>query len=169
MDALPSFNYHPDPMATGSVVASEEPCEICGMARGAVYSGPVYAVDEIETVCPWCIADGRLATEFEATMTDVEPAPGGISADVLDVIAHRTPGFAGWQQERWLFHCSDGAAFVGRVGYDELRTLPDALESLKLDGVDDELLQYLHPDGDATAYLFHCLHCQTNLAYADFT
>lgn len=169
MNDLPSFAYHPDPIATGSVVASDDPCETCGAARGAIYTGPVYAVDEVEAVCPWCIADGSVAAQFDATFTDVDPAPDGVPADVLDEIARRTPGFAGWQQERWLFHCNDGAAFLGRVGYDELQAQPGAIESLRSDGVDDELLRHLHPDGDATAYLFRCRHCHTNLAYADYT
>ncbi|WP_321791288.1 CbrC family protein [Burkholderia pyrrocinia] len=56
--SLPAFRYHPDPPATGSVIRSDARCVCCGDARGDVYAGPVYAVDEYEQcICPWCIAD----------------------------------------------------------------------------------------------------------------
>lgn len=56
--SLPAFRYHPDPLATGSVIRSDARCVCCGDARGYVYAGPVYAVDEYENcLCPRCIAD----------------------------------------------------------------------------------------------------------------
>ncbi|MGK5440406.1 CbrC family protein [Micromonospora sp. URMC 105] len=33
-----------------------------------------------------------------------------------------------WQQPSWLYHCGDGAAFLGAVGYDALRAHPDAVD-----------------------------------------
>ena len=49
---------------------------------------------------------------------------------VVAEITQRTPGFTGWQQERWLYHCAEPAAFLGRVGYEQIRELPDALDAL---------------------------------------
>ncbi|MBK1868507.1 CbrC family protein [Aestuariivirga sp. YIM B02566] len=50
---LPKFTYHPDPIATGSLVASEEICICCGQARGFIYKGPAYAVEElVDCICP---------------------------------------------------------------------------------------------------------------------
>ncbi|WP_264169817.1 CbrC family protein [Burkholderia cepacia] len=43
--SLPAFRYHPDPLATGSVIRSDARCVCCGDARGYVYAGPVHAVD----------------------------------------------------------------------------------------------------------------------------
>jgi len=94
---------------------------------------------------------------------------------VLEEVAQRTPGFVGWQQEHWLFHCTDAAAFLGRIGWDDVKEMPDALESLFCDladlGVDrgeaERQLKLLHPDGDLTGYLFRCLHCGAHLAYSD--
>ncbi|MGH3347144.1 MAG: CbrC family protein [Nocardioides sp.] len=110
-ELLPSFRYHPEPLRTGSLVMSTAACEQCGQARGYAYAGPTYSVAEVETVCPWCIADGSAARYFDAEFTTVDGAPAGISDDVVDEILHRTPGFAGWQQETWLFHCADAAEF----------------------------------------------------------
>lgn len=165
---FPAFRYHPDPIATGSVVADAGECESCGEQRGFVYRGPIYCVDEIEVVCPWCIADGRAAATFDASFTDVVEPPAGVRSEVVDEILHRTPGFAGWQQERWLFHCGDAAEFLGRVGHAELLDHPDALDMLASDGNPPELVEALSTDGDATGYLFRCLSCGQHLAYADF-
>jgi uncharacterized protein len=169
-DELPQFRYHPDPVTMGSVVESAEVCERCGQARGFVYAGPVYAVEEVEFLCPWCIADGSAADQFDADFTTTDGAPSDVPAAVLEEIVHRTPGFAGWQQERWMFHCADGAEFLGRVGWEEVSALPGAVESLRSDGgLDDAAMRNLSAAGDLTGYLFRCGHCGLGLAYADYT
>ena len=129
---LPTFRYHPDPVATGEVVPSTAECSVCHVARGFVYVGPVYAIEEVEGVCPWCIADGAAAAEFDAEFTDVGwGVPSDVPPAVTEEIAKRTPGFRGSQQEHWLYHCRDAAAFLGRVGFDDLAHAPEALEMLK--------------------------------------
>jgi uncharacterized protein CbrC (UPF0167 family) len=150
---------------------------VCGQSRGSIYTGPVYAVEElIDCLCPWCIEDGSAAEKFEAEFTDVG---GGVPADVpsavLNHLATRTPGFTAWQQEHWLYHCSDAAAFLGRVGWDEVQLHEDAVESLLREHPEhgstareaQSFLASLSTDGDATAYLFRCRHCGRHLAYSD--
>jgi uncharacterized protein len=165
--ATPVFRYHPDPIATGALVESADKCERCRQARGLVYAGPTYTVNEVEFICPWCIADGSAAQEFDAEFTTVDGAPSDIPRAILQEVLHRTPGFAGWQQERWLFHCSDAAEFVGLVGYRDVADMPSALQSLAEDGWNPEHLQHMSVDGDLTGYLFRCRQCETKLAYAD--
>jgi uncharacterized protein CbrC (UPF0167 family) len=114
---LPAFRYHPDPLATGSVIASDAACAACDKARGYVYAGPVYAPDEPEALCPWCIADGTAAEVFDAEFTDVGVGvPDDVPREVLEELAFRTPGFSGLQQEHWLYHCADAAEFHGVAG-----------------------------------------------------
>ena len=148
------------------------------MARGFIYAGPVYAVDELEAAfCPWCIADGTAAEEFDAEFTDVEPdLPADVPAGVVEEILRRTPGFSGWQQEHWLFHCGDGAAFLGRVGHAELEPYPDAIEMLRHERDElgwpseqvEDYLCALDKEAQPTAYLFRCRTCGLHLAYSDF-
>jgi uncharacterized protein len=165
---LPEFRYHPDPQATGSVAASDQRCGRCGQARGFIYTGPVYAVEELDRcLCPWCIADGSAAEEFAAEFTDVGwGVPPEVPGAVLQEVSTRTPGFSGWQQEHWLYHCGDAAAFLRRVGWTELQSYPDAIESLQNDH-DSDSVRALDLDGEATAYLFRCRHCDRHIAYAD--
>jgi len=164
---LPEFPYHPDPRATGVVEASETVCASCGQGRGFIYTGPVYAAEElVDCLCPWCIADGSAAEKFEAEFTDVGwGVPEDVPRRVIEEVATRTPGFSGWQQEHWLYHCGDAASFLGRVGWRELQAYPEAIEPLR-QGSDDDL-EALSADGETTAYLFRCRHCARHLAYAD--
>lgn len=83
---------------------------------GYAYTGPFYALDEIEILCPWCISSGAAADTFDGDFTDPDEAPDDVPAEVFDDVRLRTPGFAGWQQERWLFHCRDSMAFLRPAG-----------------------------------------------------
>src|SRR6266487_2219862 len=56
----------PDPRGTGSVTESDARCQTCGAARGYIYTGPIYPIEELDQVlCPWCIADGTAAAKFD--------------------------------------------------------------------------------------------------------
>jgi uncharacterized protein CbrC (UPF0167 family) len=115
------------------------------------------------------------AERYEAQFTEVD---SGVAPGVARAIETRTPGFSGWQQERWLVHCGDGAAFLRRVGAAGLTAHPDAVEYLRLDlewprrrspEAFDRFLAAVDADGQPTAYLFKCRTCGEFLAYADCT
>jgi uncharacterized protein CbrC (UPF0167 family) len=143
--SLPSFRYHPDPLGTGAIVESDTKCICCGRARGFIYTGPVYAVEEYNRkICPWCIADGSAHEKLDASFTDEALIGGGgiwdeVKQDVIQEVAFRTPGFSGWQQEQWWTHCHDAAQFLGRAGRAELEAYgPDAISAIqKSAGLDD--------------------------------
>ena len=176
VEPMPVFRYHPNPIATGSVVASSAACLACGQTRGFIYVGPVHAVEEVgEGLCPWCISDGTAASKFSAEFTDAAiDAPAGLPASVLDELCRRTPGYDSWQQDQWLYHCGDGCAFLGAVGRADLEAYPDALEMLRGDlpgweeGDVEAYIDGLSATGSPTAYLFSCMHCGQHLAYSDF-
>ncbi|MFF3960210.1 CbrC family protein [Streptomyces griseorubiginosus] len=169
--ALPAFPYHPSPVATGSVTASDAPCVCCGQERGWVYTGPVHAIDAPDSgICPYCIAFGKAAERYDATFAD--GIKGDVPEEVVEAVLRRTPGFLAWQSPYWLTHCGDGAAFLGRAGAKELDKHPEAVDRLRAEWPDDrfdDFLAALDEDGGPTAYLFRCRHCATHLAYADFT
>lgn len=175
--SLPDFPYHPDPVATGSIEQRSALCRACGRDRGWVSVAPAYAVEDLHgAVCPWCIADGTAAERFDARFTVLGPdVPSTVPRVVLDEVERRTPGFSGWDDERWLFCCEDAAAFLGPVGWEELAERPDAVEDLRvqvtgwgLEADDVEaLIGSIDVDGSSTAYLFRCRHCDRHLAYVD--
>ncbi|MGW6280578.1 CbrC family protein [Kribbella sp. NPDC055071] len=180
MSTVPGFRYHPDPVGTGSAVASEGACGLCGEKTGFRYEGPVYGV-QLQEICLGCIADGTAADRLvgahgPAEFTDVGwGVPDGVPAAVLDEISRRTPGYYAWQQDHWLYHCDDGAAYLGRVGWEQVQHDSGAMLALRLEanelGLDGsaamDWIGRLSVDGDMTAYLFECLHCGLHLAYSD--
>src|SRR5690242_9348045 len=123
VESLPTFKYHPDPIGTGSVVESTVVCPCCGKARGYTYQGPVFSEHDNldQCLCPWCIADGSAHEKFDADFTDPDGVGDygswdAVPQSVVQEVACRTPGFTGWQQERWWTHCGDAAAFLGLAG-----------------------------------------------------
>jgi uncharacterized protein len=182
--SLPTFKYHPDPIKTGSIEPSPVECACCGEARGYIYSGPVYAEDELDDrICPWCISDGSAHAKFGASFTDeagVGGYPGGsaqwdkVTRAVIEETAFRTPGFSGWQQEQWWTHCGDGAEFLGRIGFGEAsKHGPDLLEALApaagfaTAAERESYLRALDRDGSPTGYAFRCRHCGKLGGYSD--
>lgn len=176
---LPAFRYHPDPIATGSVKLSRTACVCCEQARGFIYVGPVFAEEDLdEELCPWCIADGSAAAKFNAVFTDPDSIGDhgmwpSVSPEVTKEVATRTPGFSGWQQERWFTCCRDAALFLGRMGHEELEALgDDALVAIQREcGLEGEqwvaYLKALDSEGSPTAYVFRCAHCNRLGGYSD--
>lgn len=179
-EALPTFRYHPDPIATGSIEASDTECMVCKRARGYIYTGPVYSEEELgDLICPWCIADGTAHERFDAEFTDLASIGGGdkweeVADAIAEEVAYRTPGFSGWQQEKWFTHCDDAAAFLGVVGHDELKVMgPEATEAIRseaeLSGREwERYFKALNKEGSPTAYIFRCLHCGAYGGYSDY-
>ena len=50
---LPAFRYHPDPLDTGAFEESPDGvvCDCCGKTTHIFYTGPFYAVEDIECLC----------------------------------------------------------------------------------------------------------------------
>lgn len=177
--SLPTFRYHPDPLASGAIVPSDTECECCGEARGYIYTGPTFCDEDlVDCLCPWCIADGSAHEEFQAEFTDASAIGGEDQEDplpdsVIEEVAYQTPGFSGCQQEHWLTCCGDAAAYLGNAGHTELENKwPEAIPAVKAtSGTSgaawDRYFASLDLLSGPTAYVFQCLHCHRHLAYSD--
>lgn len=178
--SLPTFTYHPDPVATGSVEPSKEPCLACGRARGFIYAGPVYAQAELDgSFCPWCIADGSAHAQHAAAFLDPDGVGGygewdAVPRAVVEEVAQRTPGFCGWRRELWWTHCGDAAEFLGPVGrHGAVEAGAAFLAAIRAEaGIarEPDWLDYLGAldrDRGPTAYLFRCRHCGALGGYSD--
>ena len=177
---VPKFKYHPDPLATGVVIRSGNLCESCDQHRGYIYTGPVYSEEEyVDAICPWCIADGSAHKRLDAEFCDIAGIGGygdwdSVENTVLEEVAFRTPGFSGWQQERWWTHCGDAAAFIGAVGAKEAMALGESyIEVLLRDaGLENHphataYIESLDREHGPTAYAFKCIECGEFGGYSD--
>jgi uncharacterized protein CbrC (UPF0167 family) len=176
---LPTFRYHPDPIKSGSIVASDATCVCCKKALGYIYTGPVYSEEDglDDALCPGCIADGSAYRKYDATFVDENGMADHIPVAAQKEIAQRTPGYSAWQSERWLACCSDAMAFVEPVGIHEVRRDYPQLEGTLMSqivyewersgGAAKQMLDTLHRDHSPTAYVFKCLHCDTYSAFID--
>jgi uncharacterized protein CbrC (UPF0167 family) len=168
MSTLPTFRYHPDPIATGSIEESPNECLSCGQARGYIYTGSVYAEDDFENdICPWCIADGSAAEQFEATFSDgYSLTEADVSDEIVEEVTKRTPGFECWQSEVWLTCCDDACEFHGDATKSDLQAvdeddLEDMLAEWDLSMSEwKQLVKSYQPKGDPAVYKFVCRHCK---------
>lgn len=75
---LPFFKYHPDPFATGTFRRMDEPvfCPCCGHETSIIYAGPFYSKDEVNYLCPHCIASGAAAEKYSGEFQDSASTAG---------------------------------------------------------------------------------------------
>ena len=137
----------------------------------------MYGEYELQTVCPWCIGDRSAHEKFGVEFVDRDLVGNGwdqVPVEVVDELACATPGFSGWQQERWFTHCADAAQFLGPMGKEQLQAEgAEAIEVIRLEsgyeGKEWDLyyssLNYRY--GPGTAYLFKCIHCGRLGGYSD--
>ncbi|MCP5492111.1 MAG: CbrC family protein [Chlamydiales bacterium] len=176
---LPSFRYHPDPLSTGSIESSEEICECCGESRGYVLTTHIYATEEIEFICPWCVADGSASRKFDGEFVSSCNFDGtNLSESIIEEVTKRTPSFESWQDEKWFTHCSDACQFLGNPSLEELKALSKEEIAQGVDehrfypyvgddnAGEDDIENYL-PLGDWSFYKFSCLHCKKLIYYMD--
>ncbi len=171
---LPTFRYHPNPIATGSINISDAACECCGEARGYIYSASLYSIYDVELLCPWCIADGSAARKFDGTFNDDRPlSMSGISDEITEEVCKKTPGFVSWQQERWQDHCGNACEFHGDAERDDLLNMSaDELEHcLNEAGYDRNMwarfIENYEMGGDPPIYKFKCRKCSMALYCID--
>ena len=178
-NSLPLFQYHPDPIASGSIVASDAQCRGCGQQRGFIYTGAVYSTHDLnDALCPWCIFDGTAHKLFGAVFVDPKAVGDygrwdAVADSVIEEVCFRTPSFSGWQEERWFTHCGEAAEFIAAIGAAELQNLdPSLYKAIAEESgfLGDELACYmerLDKDAGPTAYAFHCRVCGAWGGYSD--
>lgn len=163
---LPEFKYHPNPLDTGAFVESDKICECCGESRGFIYASQLYCTIQIDAICPWCIAEGRVAKKFKGIFNiDFPLAQAGLSSEIIDEVTERTPGLARVEHEHWESCCSDACEYHGlatrndilAMDYELFRELFSAL-----DVAEDEVLRIkreYQPGGNPAIYKWRCRHC----------
>ena len=163
--SLPEFKYNPNAEKLGIIKREKTICPVCNEERDAVYTGPFYSTEEVDGICPWCIKDGNAAKKYEGEFQDAASCDSVDKKEYLIELTTRTPGYSGWQQERWLSHCGDFCALKNYVGWSEIKHLSDELnDDLSIIKAEygltqKELESSLQNNGSMQGYLFQCIHC----------
>ena len=173
---LPKFKYYPDPVGNQSILEKLAICPCCENARNYMYTGNIYCVDEIEEVCPWCIADGAAAKKWDAGFME-SAFSNSVDPKIVEEINSRTPGYTTWQGARWLFSETDAMVFLGDVVGKKLLAegngakIQAVLKTLNEFGNDwkQEDLVHLEFGGQPSVYLFQDRETGAFAAYNDFT
>ena len=169
--SLPHFIYHPDPLATGAFVEGEaKVCPSCGKKSNVYYNLLPYCIDNIENLCPFCIANGLAAEKFDAEFVQDAEWSGQTNPEKDKLLFCQTPGYSSWQGENWLSCCQDYCAYLGTVGTRELMDMGIAeqvLADYEERGEYQDIEEYLVKDGSLCGYLFRCLHCQKYQIWVD--
>ena len=170
---LPFFKYHPNPLATRAFTQAQYAvvCDCCGCSTHIYYDGPFYAIDDINYLCPNCIASGAAAKKFDGAFQDDCCLESEVlDAEKVDELIHRTPGYSGWQQEYWRSHCGDFCAFIGYVRAAELKALgvlDEVLDDPQWSEEEKDLIKTSVNGGSLQCYLFKCLHCGKHMVWMD--
>jgi len=176
LNNLPKFKYHPNPIETGAFKSDKTvTCDCCGQATPIYYAGPFYCKDDVEALCPFCIANGKASEKFDGAFQDaasIEGVLSNINKEAITEVTTRTPGYCSWQEEAWLVHCNDLCAFVGYVGWKEIKDKLNDFVDLESDIEDfdlsiDDLPTSLVNNSSPQGYLFQCLHCKKYRLYID--
>jgi uncharacterized protein len=171
---LPIFKYNPDPVKLQVIKHSKTKCPVCNEEREFVYEGPFYSIEKVEGVCPWCISSGAAALKYNGFTQDPSNCEDVNNPIFLDELVRRTPGYFGWQQERWLSHCGDFCAVIAYVGWEEVKHLEHELNDEIQDYCEtfnisrDEFKEELG-NGYMQGYLFRCLQCEKHRIYIDLS
>jgi len=132
------------------------------------YTHPFYSYDDIEALCPECIASGRAAEELEGEFVDSGSISHEIDKEKQDELCLRTPSYSSWQEAQWADHCGDYCAFVGYADWEDLERqgIAEGIEWLGLKP-EPEDRQYIRSGGSMVGCLFRCLHCGQHVLHVD--
>ncbi|WP_417763018.1 CbrC family protein [Shewanella sp.] len=166
----PIFKYHPDPIASGVIIRFDGHCPCCQQQRGWGYVGPFFCVDEVENLCPWCIADGRAAQQFDLTFIDeFSMEQLGDSAKDAELM-QRTPNyFYLAMNDSWPHHCGDYCRVVptteitatAAVAAHQQQLQADITRVCQENDLTEDEFNALIAQDDApfAVQLFQCCHC----------
>ena len=158
------FKYHPNVYELDIFFKAEEGefpvCECCGRETEYSYER-IYAIEEVNCLCPECIASGKAAEKFDGTFIQGAEDDKVDDPEKVRELYERTPGYHSWQGEEWLACCNDYCAFIGYTDIDRLNEMGIADEVL--DKFDEDTAEFIRnamtENGHIYGYLFRCLHC----------
>ncbi|MDY4573420.1 MAG: CbrC family protein [Intestinibacter sp.] len=154
------FKYFPNAIKEVFTTGDTQICDCCGEETDIYYEGPFYSEEEIEVLCPKCIASGRAAEELEGQFIDDACVDEIEDEEKLEELIYKTPSYTAEQEAYWLAHCDDYCAFMGEVTWEEIQNMGIEYVLDELEEYDpEEVKEALDGESDMAGYLFKCLHC----------
>ncbi len=83
----------------------------------------MYSTEDVECLCPQCIANGEAAKKFHGEFVQAAEDFKVNDENKREELYCRTPGYMSWQGEYWLACCDDYSAYIGEVGTKELEQM----------------------------------------------
>lgn len=168
---MPDFKYCSKPLEAGLFEKTEIPerCDCCGKGTNLIYSGPFYSEEDVDVLCPKCIASGKAAKKFDGKFVDDTVLSSAIPQEYKKELCCRTPSYSGWQQELWPDHCGDFCEFVAYVGWKEIEEmgLEDSISFAPESEGYSEHKEDIVREGSYQGYLFRCLNCKKYILHVD--
>lgn len=166
-EGLPDFPYYADPLADGCFEQKDITCEVCRQQREWAYVGVMYAEEEPENVCPWCVSNARAAAKYEGTFQDVHFSETA-SAESIEAVLTQTPSVATWNPIHWPDHCGECCQYIGNFAFERTAALTntttvqnDLMEiGSKTRMKPDEILIWAQ-GGSICLRLFRCVVCDS--------
>ena len=141
-----------------------------------IYTGPFYAEDEIEILCPDCIKSGKASKKFDGVFNAV--VNEDLKQSIIDEVTKRTPSVNSWQDFEWVDCCNDLCMLYGILTWDEIEELEiedEVTEALMNNDdflqmeMDLEELKSLVNDEEINLIVFRCMHCDQFYVIIDFS
>ncbi len=164
---LPLFRYHPDPISTGSIKPSHEPCVCCGKNTGFKYTAALHGRHRPGRVAcvPGVLPAVRLRLSSIVFSDESPLVRAGMPRAIVLEVSRRTPCYNCWQQDVWAACCQDGCVFHGDASVSELLSLKgEELAEVQREWSISSIRraafvkQYV-PGGGIAVYRFDCRHC----------
>lgn len=167
------FKYHPNVWDLNVFAESSESdmkvCECCKKPT-KYYLQMMYSRENVECICPKCVASGEAAERFDGSFVqDAEVAKVSNEEKIKELFS-RTPGYVSWQGEYWLACCDDFCAYIGDVGTTELEEMgiaDEVFEEYDARNEYEDARLYLVKEGTMAGYLFQCFHCKKYHLWVD--
>ncbi len=166
MDKI-NFKYHPNVwdmnIFSKNADGTKAICQCCGQET-EYYLEIMYCRENIQCICPECVASGRAAEKFNGTFIQDAEIDKVSDKEKTDELLKRTPGYISWQGEHWLACCNDFCQYIQEVGIEDLKSMGIAeqvISEYEADNPEDyyeDCMEYLG-NGIMQGYLFRCLHC----------
>ena len=172
---LPTFAYIFDNNKFFKLNTKFEKCQCCKEVNKYIYDGPFYSEEEVEVLCPNCIASGKASSKFDGIFNEV--GNEDLSKKSIELVTKMTPAVNSWQSYEWIDCCGELCQLYGILTWYEVRKLQiedEVTKAIKMNedykflGLSFNELKDEINDGNINLIVFRCFNCDKFHVIFDF-